>query len=304
MAESILEITDLDKGLIFSYNLGDLNHNDKWKGITIDSIQLPYIEEEMYNSVIYLKWSITNATDIILNTSYPVTDVNSHIELNGYYAINTSGTYPYIYGVPTFLNLPFENLDGGGGSINFSKINYKNQFQVSISSNTIDSNIYYTTNSVEPDETSNLYSQPVNIPINNLIKAKAFKEGFYSSNTESKLVNLDKLPSPKTSSNGSNAGNIKILNWNEYPEDTLIYFRNAGSTLLESVEDSVNFVHSGGNNPLAKGDTTDQLSFMTNNYIAFEACCKGYRRSNIVLSLNADGKTNLTEYDYLTGVKI
>ncbi len=54
---------------------------------------------------------------------------------------------------------------------------YDNSVTVSISTTTPDANIYYTTNGVEPDDNSTLYTRPITLTSTTNVKAVAYKNG-------------------------------------------------------------------------------------------------------------------------------
>jgi formylglycine-generating enzyme required for sulfatase activity len=73
---------------------------------------------------------------------------------------------------------------------------YYNPFELSINTPTNGATIRYTTNNTEPTETSEIYSIPVNITTSAVIKAKAYKANWNTSNTSSVSVEL-KVTSPQ-----------------------------------------------------------------------------------------------------------
>lgn len=58
---------------------------------------------------------------------------------------------------------------------------YENSVQVSLTSDTIDAEIYYTTNGAAPNESSTLYQGPFELTESTTLIAKAFKQGYESS---------------------------------------------------------------------------------------------------------------------------
>lgn len=77
-------------------------------------------------------------------------------------------------------------------------ITFKNTCTVSLSCNDKDVKIYYTTNGSEPDASSQHYESKFKVTESMMVKAKAFKKGFYPSyTTPLKFRKLDLLPPVK-----------------------------------------------------------------------------------------------------------
>ena len=68
---------------------------------------------------------------------------------------------------------------------------------VQITCSTPEAQIRYTLDNSEPNEQSNLYSEQIELNLNTTVKAKAFKEGYESSDTSFlNVIVSQKLPTP------------------------------------------------------------------------------------------------------------
>lgn len=321
MADFILRLEAFDKGVFYEKILGDTSgFKDTWQGTTIDDeIILPWYEEDLLSDIRYIKFSFENSNNIIggYGSVYPsnpkynkdfkfyVVVSSSSGEGSSYLSINTANIYPYdAFDVPQKLEINGYNLDGGSYHIYFNNVKCKDNLKVNISCSTENSSIYYTLDNTGPNESSNLYESDLNLNIGNSLKCKAYKEGWEESDISSKEIDLIQLSCPKTTSDGVTATNITITNWNEYPEGTRIRF---GSDHNDGEQTSpLNpFYLLNGNTPIEKNkQITYDFNWATGSNFYLQAYCDGYKRSNIISSINADGKTNLREFDCLTGVLV
>lgn len=69
--------------------------------------------------------------------------------------------------------------------------------QVQITCDTPDAEIRYTLNGADPNESSTLYSNTIDINEVTTVKARAYKEGWIESNIASFEVSLPQLPTPE-----------------------------------------------------------------------------------------------------------
>ena len=318
MADFILKLEAFDKGVFYEKLLGDTSEfKDTWQGTTIeDEIILPWYDENLLSDVRYIRLVFENSDNIIggHGSVYPsnpkynkdfnfyVNIYSSSSEESSYQSINTTNIYPYdAFDIPQKLEVNGYNLDGGSYHIYFNNVKCKDNLKVNISCSTENSSIYYTLDNSEPNESSNLYESDLNLKIGNYLKCKAYKEGYDESNLSSEEIDLIQLPYPKTTSDGTSATNILINNWNEYPENTYIRYatdHNDG----EQTSPLNPFYLLNGNTPIEKDkQITYDFNWATGSNFYLQAYCNGYKRSNLISSINADGKTNLREFDCLTG---
>lgn len=89
--------------------------------------------------------------------------------------------------IPIELNVKTPVFDPPAGSYNAAQ-------SVTISCPTVGVSIRYTTNGSEPDESSALYSAPLNIASNTTLKAKAYKLGWTSSPIAEAVYEINLLP--------------------------------------------------------------------------------------------------------------
>ena len=320
MADLILRLHNgLTSEIFYEKILGNTSEfNDKWLGTDIDDkITLPWYEEDLLSDIRYIYYSFENSSGIIGNC-YNISPSNPKYNKDFKFyvnmentpesgksascSINTANIYPYdAFDVPQKLSLFMENYDGGSFFINLNNIKYKNNVKVKIECSTENSSIYYTLDNSEPNESSNKYESILNLNLDIPLKCKAYKEGYDESDLSSKEIDLIQLPYPKTTSDGTSATNILINNWNEYPENTYIRYatdHNDG----EQTSPLNPFYLLNGNTPIEKDkQITYDFNWATGSNFYLQAYCDGYKRSNIISSINADGKTNLREFDYLTG---
>lgn len=127
-----------------------------------------------------LDGSIPSETSAIY-TSAILIAANTTVKARAYYqdrlpSPTTTEIYTMQVSAPTFTP--------AGGT-------YQMQQNVSILCSTANTRIYYTTDGTEPLETSSLYTQPLSVMSNKVIKAKAYKSGWEPSATSSSLYMIN-----------------------------------------------------------------------------------------------------------------
>lgn len=97
---------------------------------------------------------------------------------------------------------------------------------VKITCDTPNVSIYYTTDGADPNESSSLYSNILDINESLTIKAKAYKEGWIESEVASLEVSLSQLPTPEGYIRVEGVGNFYLVltNQSSYPDNAVIVF--------------------------------------------------------------------------------
>lgn len=97
--------------------------------------------------------------------------------------------------------------------------------QIQITCDTPDAEIRYTLNGSDPNESSTLYSNTIDINEVTTVKARAYKEGWIESNIASFAVSLPQLPTPEGYIRSKRPDFYFVLtNRSSYPDNTVIVF--------------------------------------------------------------------------------
>ena len=98
--------------------------------------------------------------------------------------------------------------------------------QIQITCDTPDAEIRYTLNGADPNESSTLYSNTIDINENLTVKARAYKEGWRESDIASFEVSLPQLPIPEGYIRTKNRLDFYFVltNKSSYPDNAVIVF--------------------------------------------------------------------------------
>ena len=138
--------------------------------------------------------SVDNATDTSFNLTFAFdgTDFDKDtiiiVGINGNAYMDSEGQGTIYDTLDVSAVIDFDTVDAP--TLSVSGGTYIDTIKLALSTETIDTEIYYTTDGTDPDITSNLYSDTIKISSNATIKAVAYKTGLIKSDISSETYTI------------------------------------------------------------------------------------------------------------------